>query len=134
MLAAPLRSQYTPPVLARLKQILAPSPQGPRTSHYRLSANTVWYDAARIGAPDDPMTFLELIMDSTADPVQIVSLSFRGRIGREREARARVGPLAGHRGFCRQAMYSVNRRTNRIFGTPRCRCNSNRWKESCFAS
>lgn len=82
MLAAPLRPQYTPPVLAGLKPILEPSPQGPRKSHYRLSANTVWYDAVRIGAPGDPMTFLEFVMDSTADPVQIVSLSFRGRIVR----------------------------------------------------
>ncbi len=82
MLAAPLRPQYTPPVLARLQPILEPGPQGPRKSHFRLNANTVWYDAVRIDAPGDPMTFLELIMDSTADPVQIVSLSFRGRIGR----------------------------------------------------
>lgn len=82
MLDASLRQTYAPSVLAQLKPLLGPSPQNPPRTHYRLSANTVWYDAVRLGSVDDPMTFLELVMDSTADPVRIVSLSFRGRIGR----------------------------------------------------
>lgn len=82
MFETTLRQNYTPSVLAQLRPILGTSPQSASRSHYRLNANTVWYDAVRLAPPDDPMTFLELVMDSTATPVRIVSMSIRGRVGR----------------------------------------------------
>lgn len=82
MFEATLRQNYTPPVLGQLRPILGTSPESTSRSHYRLNANTVWYDAVRLAPPNDPMTFLELVMDSTATPVRIVSISSRGRVSR----------------------------------------------------
>ncbi|MDH3228761.1 MAG: hypothetical protein OEN55_03100 [Alphaproteobacteria bacterium] len=74
------RRNFPPALLAQVRPILGPTSPGTSMTYYRLSANTVWYDAVRLGSPDDPATFLELIMDSTASPIRIMSMTFKGRL------------------------------------------------------
>ena len=78
--AARSRPQYTATMLSRIRPILGTSPNDTLRFHYRLSANTVWYDAVTLKQPDDPATYLELIMSTQSNTTEIASLTFKGRM------------------------------------------------------
>lgn len=80
MFAPERRQQYPPDMLARIRPILGNSQKSTSLLHYRLNANIVWYDAVRLSSPNDPATFLDVIMEAGPNGGQIVSLSFKGRL------------------------------------------------------
>ncbi|MDZ7616309.1 MAG: hypothetical protein U1E05_04850 [Patescibacteria group bacterium] len=73
------RTQYPPQVLQQLASVLGGSVDATARSHYRLCANTVWYDAVRLTPTTDPATFLEIVISTDTGTPEIVSLSFKGR-------------------------------------------------------
>lgn len=76
------KAQYSPDILRQLSPILGDSAEATSQDHYRICANTVWYDAVRLIPADDPATFLELLLSEDADGAKIVGLSFKGRMKR----------------------------------------------------
>lgn len=80
MFAPERRQQYPPGMLARIRPILGDSQRSTSKLHYRLNVNIVWYDAVRLASPNDPASFLDVIMEAESDRSQIISLSFKGRL------------------------------------------------------
>ena len=79
LIAAANRAQYPVAMLERLKLIVATSENDSERNYYRLSANTVWYEAMRYTPPNEPATFLEIMTASSSGVAHIVSLSGKMR-------------------------------------------------------
>lgn len=73
------RAQYPISMLEQLKSIVEASANDSEKNYYRLSANTVWYEAMRYTPSNGPATFLELIIESSNGNAQVVSLSGKMR-------------------------------------------------------
>lgn len=80
MFAPERRMQYPSSMLAQIRPVLSETQHSTSKHHYWLNANTVWYDAVRLTSPNDPASFLEVIMEAGTDGPQIVSLVFKGRL------------------------------------------------------
>jgi hypothetical protein len=80
MLSSTCEARYPPEVLGQIAPILGDSIEATSQEHYRICANTVWYDAVRLTPRDDPATFLELVISTDTNPARIVGLSFKGRL------------------------------------------------------
>jgi len=78
-LAAATRPLIPVAMLEQLKSIGEGSPFDGERNYYRLSANTIWYDAMRFTPSNEPATFLELRIDSSGENAQVISLSFKMR-------------------------------------------------------
>jgi hypothetical protein len=79
LMAAATRPLIPVDMLEQLKSICEGSPFDGEKNYYRLSAETIWYDAMRCTPSNEPATFLELIIDSSGENAQVVSLSFKMR-------------------------------------------------------
>jgi|GEM_PF-4514120 len=73
------RKQYPPQVLRMVGSIFRDSSKPPPRLYYRLCANSVWYQAVRISATNDPAVFLEIILSTQPDKLQIGALTFKAR-------------------------------------------------------
>jgi len=80
MFSASSKAKYSPDILRQLSPILGDSADATSQTHYRICANTVWYDAVRLIPVNDPATFLELVASTDADSAEILALSFKGRM------------------------------------------------------
>ena len=79
LIAATNRAQYPTSMLEQLRPIIGPSASDGKRNYYRLSINTVWYDAISFTPSNEPATFIELIIESSSGNAQIVALSGKMR-------------------------------------------------------
>lgn len=79
LIAAAARPLMPEAMLEQLKSIGKGSPLDGERNYYRLSANSVWYDAMRFTPSNEPATFLELRIDSSGENAQIISLAYKIR-------------------------------------------------------
>ena len=80
MFSSSSKAKYPPEILRQLSHILGDSSKAISQDHYRICANTVWYDAVSLIPTNDPATFLEIILSKDAERANIVALSFKGRM------------------------------------------------------
>ncbi len=75
-----VNAQYSTQTLQQMSLILGGSTEATTRAHYRLCANTVWYDAIRVMPTEAPATFMELITSTENGETHIMALSFKGRL------------------------------------------------------
>ena len=74
------KAQHSPDTLRRLLPILGDSTEATSQDYYRISVDTVWYDAVRLVSANDRAAFIELIRSKEADVVRVAALSLKGRL------------------------------------------------------
>jgi hypothetical protein len=79
LIAAANRAQIPVALLEQLRPIVGSTASDGEKNYYRLSINTVWYDAVSFTPSNEPATFIELILESSEGTTQIVSLSGKTR-------------------------------------------------------
>ena len=79
LIATANRAQYPITMLEQLESIVEASENDSERNYYRLSANTVWYEAMRYTPSNEPAAFLELIIESSNGDAEVVSLSGKMR-------------------------------------------------------
>jgi len=79
LIAAANRPKYPVALLEQLKAIVEGRANAGERSYYRLSVNTVWYEAMRFTPSNEPATFLELIIDNSGESAIVISLSGKMR-------------------------------------------------------
>lgn len=88
------------PLLERLAPLAGGSASATSRSYFRLCRNSVWYSSARLTPPDDPATFLEIVMTEDEEPARLVNLQYKVRretLGEPPEGVARVTANDGSR-------------------------------------
>jgi hypothetical protein len=79
LIAAAARPLIPEATLEQLKSIGKGSPFDGERNYYRISANSVWYDAMRFTPSNEPASFLELRIDSSGENAQVISLAYKMR-------------------------------------------------------